>query len=103
MKPICALALCWLAAISATGTVNSQWAVGGEHKNPYDEILHTPEKSGGIYYAYPVTADQVPAIPGGYHPVAIVHYGRHGSRWAIKKPNMTLQIQYLTISKAGSC
>ena len=85
MKPICALALCWLAAISATGTVNRQWAVGGEHKNPYDEILHTPEKSGGIYYAYPVTADQEPAIPGGYHPVAIVHYGRHGSRWAIKE------------------
>ena len=44
----------------------------------------TPEQAGGIYYAYPVTADSLPPIPDGYTPVAISHYGRHGSRWAIK-------------------
>jgi broad specificity phosphatase PhoE len=50
-----------------------------------DEIAATPEKSGGIYYAYPVSADALPTAPKGYSPVFISHYGRHGSRWAIQE------------------
>ncbi len=49
------------------------------------EIAETPEKSGGIYYAYPVVKDTMPEIPPGYHPIMINHYGRHGSRWCIKE------------------
>jgi len=49
------------------------------------EIAATPGKSGGIYYAYPVTSDECPAPPQGYIPVAINHYGRHGSRWILKE------------------
>lgn len=49
------------------------------------EIAADPCRSGGIYYAYPVKGDEAPAPPQGYEPVAISHYGRHGSRWAIKE------------------
>lgn len=37
---------------------------------------------GGVYYAYPVTheAPRI-AVPEGYQPFYISHYGRHGSRW----------------------
>lgn len=47
------------------------------------EIAATPEKAGGIYYAYPETMDSLPDVPEGYAPVYLSHYGRHGSRWAI--------------------
>ncbi len=50
-----------------------------------DEIAASPGKSGGIYYAYPVTEDVAPDAPKGYSPVYISHYGRHGSRWLIKE------------------
>ena len=50
-----------------------------------DDIKADPNRSGGIYYAYPVEADSCPAPPEGFSPVYISHYGRHGSRWAIKE------------------
>lgn len=60
----------------------------------YDEISDDPRRSGGIYYAYPVEADSAPQPPAGYKPVYISHYGRHGSRWAIKewKYNVVLDL-----------
>ena len=39
------------------------------------------EKMGGVYYAYPVTETELAAVPEGYQPFYISHYGRHGSRW----------------------
>ena len=47
------------------------------------ELAETPEKSGGIFYAYPYlnTPDSMAAVPAGFEPVYISHYGRHGSRW----------------------
>jgi len=45
----------------------------------------TPEKAGGIYYAYPHTTDSMAPVPAGYEPFYISHYGRHGSRWVINK------------------
>ena len=41
----------------------------------------SPERTGGVYFAYPVTASQRLAMPDGYEPFYISHYGRHGSRW----------------------
>ena len=41
----------------------------------------SPERSGGVYYAYPVVSSQRIDIPAGYEPFYISHYGRHGSRW----------------------
>ena len=40
--------------------------------------------SGGVYYAYPVTQTSLQQPPAGFYPVLISHYGRHGSRQAIK-------------------
>lgn len=51
----------------------------------YDEIAADSRRSGGIYYAYPVSSDSLAVPPEGYQPVFISHYGRHGSRWAIKE------------------
>jgi hypothetical protein len=48
-----------------------------------DEILATPEKAGGVYYAYPVTESLNTPAPKGYKPFYISHYGRHGSRYLI--------------------
>ncbi len=53
-------------------------------KTPRELIAEVPERSGGIYYAYPHTNDIMPEIPKGYQVAFISHYGRHGSRWIIK-------------------
>lgn len=49
------------------------------------EMAAAPGRSGGIYFAYPFTTDSVPPVPKGYRPVCISHYGRHGSRWALRE------------------
>ncbi len=42
----------------------------------------TREQMGGVYYAYPpVEQIEQVAVPDGYQPFYISHYGRHGSRW----------------------
>lgn len=42
----------------------------------------TPEKMGGVYYAYPSPSKVFEApVPEGYSLVYLSHYGRHGSRW----------------------
>ena len=56
----------------------------------YEEVTDDPRRSGGIYYAYPVESDTAPSPPEGYEPVFISHYGRHGSRWAIKEWKYTM-------------
>ena len=52
-------------------------------QSAYDEIKATPEKSGGVYYAYPVPTQQLTPAPKGYSPFYISHYGRHGSRYLL--------------------
>lgn len=47
------------------------------------EVAETPEKAGGVYYAYPVTESANTPAPKGYTPFYISHYGRHGSRYLI--------------------
>jgi len=49
-----------------------------------DEIFETPEKTGGVYYAYP-SGDIIiqTTAPKGYKPFYISHFGRHGSRYLI--------------------
>ena len=57
--------------------------VGASAQTTFEEVAATPEKSGGVYYAYPLDfAPQTPA-PKGYKPVYISHYGRHGSRYLL--------------------
>lgn len=49
-----------------------------------EELFETPEKTGGVYYAYPSQdiVAQTP-VPKGYEPFYVSHYGRHGSRYLI--------------------
>lgn len=39
------------------------------------------ERKGGVYYAYHAPDDTLTAVPAGFKPFYISHYGRHGSRW----------------------
>lgn len=59
-----------------------------EHRAPdwkiRKECKENPLKTGGIYYAYPVTRDSLAPVPAGFKPVYISHYGRHGSRWVTR-------------------
>ena len=48
-----------------------------------EEMLQSPEKCGGVYFAYPVTESVNTAPPKGYKPFYASHYGRHGSRYLI--------------------
>ncbi|MDU1890399.1 MAG: histidine-type phosphatase [Dysgonomonas sp.] len=49
-----------------------------------EELFATPEKTAGVYYAYP-EKDIVPysTPPKGYEAFYISHFGRHGSRYLI--------------------
>lgn len=91
------LSLFILASAAASASNPNDWKVGGEHENIRAEIKQTPEKSGGIYYAYSVTTDELPAAAMKYHPIAIVHYGRHGSRWAIKERQYDIADSLFTV------
>ena len=48
-----------------------------------EEMLADLNKTGGVYYAYPVTESHNTPAPKGYKPFYISHYGRHGSRYLI--------------------
>lgn len=54
------------------------------------EIAETPEKAGGIYYAYPVKESANTPAPKGFTPFYISHYGRHGSRYLISDRDYTV-------------
>lgn len=47
------------------------------------EMFATPEKTGGVYLAYPLDFGPQTPAPKGYKPFYISHYGRHGSRYLI--------------------
>lgn len=48
-----------------------------------EEVLSDLNRTGGVYYAYPVTESANTPAPKGYEPFYISHYGRHGSRYLI--------------------
>ena len=45
------------------------------------QLFAQNERLGGVYFAYPVTETVMNAVPEGFQPFYISHYGRHGSRW----------------------
>lgn len=54
-----------------------------------EEVLSDLGRTGGVYYAYPVTESQNTPAPKGYQPVYVSHYGRHGSRYLISDNDYT--------------
>ena len=70
-----------MAALTAT-TQNFAQKLGTEStSNP----VFSPERTGGVYYAYPVESSQDVihnlTTPDGMEVFYVSHYGRHGSRW----------------------
>ena len=73
MKRNCLFSLVLLAKISILFAQTTQ-----------QEMFDTPEKTAGVYYAYPsnsMVAYTPP--PKNYEPFYISHFGRHGSRYLI--------------------
>lgn len=60
------------------------------------EVYENPDKSGGIYYAYPYSDDVMLEIPDGYKVSHMSHYGRHGSRWVIRDYEYNILIDTLS-------
>lgn len=55
-------------------------------KTAREQVADTPEKAGGVYFAYPeneISPDYGSKAPKGYVPFYASHYGRHGSRYLI--------------------
>ena len=69
------IALAAAATLQLWGANPSDWNVGAPVRDLRAEIERTPEKSGGIYYAYPVTADDDLTVPEGFEPVflSLIH------------------------------
>lgn len=53
------------------------------------EMLENVNKTGSVYYAYPVTESHNTPAPECYKPFYISHYGRHGSRYLISTNDYT--------------
>lgn len=86
MKRLIAIAaLVALVCTSASAGKKKQKVATPEMDRIRTEIAATPEKAGGIYFAYPITTDSMAPAPAGYEPFYLSHYGRHGSRWVISK------------------
>ncbi|MDE5903295.1 MAG: histidine phosphatase family protein [Muribaculaceae bacterium] len=58
-------------------------ALPGFAQSSKEETLADLNRTGGVYYAYPVTESRNTPAPKGYQPFYVSHYGRHGSRYLI--------------------
>ncbi len=61
------------------------WIISGPlwAQTTREEMLSAPEKTGGVYLAYPLDFAPQTLAPKGYRPFYISHYSRHGSRYLI--------------------
>ena len=67
----------------------SSLCLGVYAQSSLEEITANPEKSGGVYLAYPTEFTPQTKTPKGYKPFYISHYGRHGSRYLISNEDYT--------------
>lgn len=52
-------------------------------------MLAHPEYAAGVYLPYPDTVATETAVPDGFEPFYVSHYGRHGSRYLINESDYT--------------
>ncbi len=71
LKPILLLCAAWMCYSSL------------EAQTTKEEMFSTIEKTGGVYWAYPLDFAPQTKAPKGYKPFYVSHYGRHGSRFLI--------------------
>ena len=81
-----------LAVFSLCLSINAQTAK--------EEVFDNVAKSGGVYYAYPVTESANTPAPKGYEPFYISHYGRHGSRYLIADEDYTTVLDLLHVAQS---
>lgn len=68
-----------------------------------EEMEADLNKTGGVYYAYPVSESMNTPAPEGYAPFYISHYGRHGSRYLISTKDYTwLRDAFANAEAAGA-
>ncbi|BES61504.1 histidine phosphatase family protein [Dysgonomonas capnocytophagoides] len=65
------------------------------------EITETPQKSGGVLYAYPFKGENYTAPPKGYEAFYISHFGRHGSRYLINDDEYKWPLELLESASAA--
>lgn len=65
-----------------------------------DRIMKDISLAGFVYTPYPTAFPKLSAVPDGYEPFYISHYGRHGSRYILDEKNFTMV--YETLLKADS-
>ena len=70
-----------------TSTILTLFAVASNFlagaQTTFEEVTSNLDKSGGVYYAYPVSEALNTPVPEGYEPFYISHFSRHGSRYLI--------------------
>lgn len=87
-----------LMLTTAAGVWTQAWG-----QTTREEMAADLNKTGGVYYAYPVTESKNTPAPKGYKPFYISHYGRHGSRYLISTEDYTrLQKTFGDAEKAGA-
>ena len=67
-----------------------------------EEIFADPNKSGGVYYAYPNSYKKQTPTPKGYEAFYLSHYGRHGSRWLINDSDFFGALKILRNAKKSN-
>lgn len=66
-----------------------------------EEMFATIEKTGGVYWAYPLDIPQQTKAPKGYKPFYVSHYGRHGSRYLVSDRDYKSVITLFEAAHAG--
>lgn len=66
-----------------------------------EEMTADLNKTGGVYYAYPVRESANTPAPKGFKPFYISHYGRHGSRYLISDEDYTRVASLLAEASAS--
>ncbi len=79
-------------------TLASMFSIAQAQTTPA-EVIDTPAKAGGVYYAYPVESSLNTPAPKGFKPFYISHYGRHGSRYLTSDKDYTRPLGKLRLAK----
>lgn len=87
--------------ILLAATLLGCWAVRAQTTPA--QIAADPQLSASIYRSYAYSPVETPAVPEGFAPFYISHYGRHGSRWHASEKAYTEPLDALRkADKAGA-
>lgn len=93
IKPTPKRCLALLFSISISGYTVAQTTLR--------DIEQTPDKSGGVYYAYSEPTAKPTPPPAGYEPFYVSHFGRHGSRYLLSDSDYQSVISVLATADSS--